>query len=300
MTAIREAKIGSLAAWFGGKRTLAPKIVAEVGPHSAWWELGCGSLAVTLAKPRASMETCVDLHGDLTNLAFVLQDMETSEQLYDRLGHTLLSRELCDRSRQVVCESPAPAGDDPADVERAYHYMVLSWMGRNGASGTNNYNSGFCVRYTKNGGAAATRFRSATESIPWWHDRLRSTTILRADLFEVAERIEDAAGVVIYVDPPYVVKGALYLHDFNGDDHPRLAKLLSRFKKTRVIVSYYDHPLVRDLYADWTWRHLDATKALVNQGMRDQGGAVKAPEVLLINGPSLVEPEPRDLFTEGE
>lgn len=293
-----EAKIKALAAWFGGKRTLAGRIVEEVGDHSAWWELGCGSLAVTLAKPPCSMETCVDLHGDLTNLAFVVQDVDLAEQLYDRLGRTLLSRELCDRSRQVICEEPAPQAMDPADVERAYHYMVLSWMGRNGASGTNHYNSGFCIRYTKNGGAAATRFRSAVESIPAWHERLQSVTIMRANLFDVAERIEDSPRVVIYCDPPYVKKGALYLHDFEADDHAKLANRLSRFKHTRVIVSYYDHPLVRELYADWTWRHLDATKALVSQGMRDKGGAVKAPEVLLINGQSYVEEiaEPGKLF----
>jgi hypothetical protein len=64
----------------------------------------------------------------------------------------------------------------------------------------------------------------------------------------------------------------------------------------KLQLSYYDHPLVRELYAGWTFRELEATKALVNQGMRDKGGAVKAPELLIINGPSLVEHV--GLFTE--
>jgi DNA adenine methylase len=285
-------KIKALAPWFGGKRTLAPEIVAEIGDHAAWWELGCGSMAVTFAKEPASMETAIDLHGDLTNLAFVLQQRELAEQLYDRLYRTLVSREASARSQAIICENPAPQGDDTPDVDRAYHYMIVSWIGRNGAAGTNHYNTGFCVRYTKNGGAPATRFASAVESIPGWHVRLKGVTILRADLFEVVGRIEDSPGVVIYVDPPYVKKGARYLHDFEADDHPRLAKLLGRFEQTRVIVSYYDHPVVRELYAGWTLRQLQATKALVNQGMRDRGGAVEAPEVLLINGPSYVnDPE---------
>lgn len=280
--------ITAVAPWFGGKRTLAADILAEVGPHSAWWNLCCGSLALELAKPPAAMETAVDLHGDLTNLAFVLQRRELAEDLYDRLARTLCSRELCQAS-QALCKSSPPAGDDPPDVERAYHYMVASWLGRNGTAGTRDYNHSFCVRYTRLGGHAATRFRSATESIPAWHERLRSLTILRADLFAVVERIEDAAGVVIYVDPPYVDKGALYVHDFSRDDHRRLATALARFRRTRVVVSCYDHPLMRDLYQDWTWRRLEANKALVSAGMRDQGGPVAAPEVLLINGPSLVE-----------
>lgn len=291
-----EAKIKAIAPWFGGKRTLAPEIVAELGEHSAYWGLCCGSLAVEFAKPPAAMETCVDLHGDLTNLAFVLQQRPLAEELYARLERTLLSRELFAKSAEVIRTVPAPAGDDPADVDRAYHYMVVSWCGRNGVAGTSSYNAGFCVRYTKNGGHAARRFCSAVDSIPWWHERLRSITILRENAFDVVERIEDAVGTVVYIDPPYVSKGAKYVHDFTPDDHSRLAKLLSRFRHTRVVVSYYDHPLLEDLYRGWTWRHLDATKALVNQGMRDKGQAVKAPEVLLINGPSYVEPTYKGLF----
>ena len=36
---------------FGGKRTLAPQIVAELGEHRAYWEPFCGSMAVLIAIP---------------------------------------------------------------------------------------------------------------------------------------------------------------------------------------------------------------------------------------------------------
>lgn len=278
-----EAKIKAIAPWFGGKRTLGTQIAAELGEHSAYWGLCCGSLAVEFAKEPSSMETCVDLHGDLTNLAFVLQQRSLAEDLYGRLERTLLSRELFLKSAEVIRTVASPAGDHPADVDRAYHYMVVSWFGRNGVAGTGSYNAGFCVRYTKNGGHGARRFVSAVESIPWWHERLRHVTILREDIFAVADRIEDAPKVVIYCDPPYVVKGAKYKHDFTPDDHARLATKLHRFTKTRVVVSYYDHPLIRELYGDWKWLHLDANKALSNGALRDKGGTTKAPEVLLIN-----------------
>lgn len=66
--------ITAIAPWFGGKRNLAPAIVEELGPHRGYWEPFCGSLAVLLAKPRVSQETANDLHGDLINLARVLQE----------------------------------------------------------------------------------------------------------------------------------------------------------------------------------------------------------------------------------
>ena len=71
MTTIEKPRISALAPWFGGKRTLAPAIVEELGPHTAYWEPFCGSCAVLFAKPPLAFEQINDLHGDLINLAMV-------------------------------------------------------------------------------------------------------------------------------------------------------------------------------------------------------------------------------------
>lgn len=290
---IEEPKITALAPWFGGKRTLAPEIVRELGPHAAYWEPFCGSMAILFAKEPATMETVNDLHGDLINLARVVADDAGSVQLFGRLARM----SCCEPLHREAAERHRARGDAPAseaiDVERAADYFLCSWLGRNGVAGTSSYNQGFCRRFAKNGGHAARRFTSAVESIPAWWDRLRNVTILNDDAFMLLKRIEDSPGVVIYCDPPYLHKGAKYVHDFDGVDHESLALHLRAFHKTRVVVSYYDDPRLDDLYPrsmGWTKRRLKATKALVNQGMRDKGGAVDAPEVLLVNGPSLAAP----------
>lgn len=46
MSTQTEMKITALAPWFGSKRTLAPRIIAELGKHSAYWEPFCGSLTL--------------------------------------------------------------------------------------------------------------------------------------------------------------------------------------------------------------------------------------------------------------
>src|SRR5207253_1221924 len=97
------------------------------------------------------------------------------------------------------------------------------------------------------------------------------------------EKIEDREGVVIYADPPYIAKGANYLHDLGPEDHARLAHALCRFRKTRVVVSYYAHPKLADLYHGWQQIDCIRAKSLVNQGRRDSGGVVYATEVILIN-----------------
>jgi DNA adenine methylase len=284
-------KIKALAPWFGSKRTLAPRIVAELGPHKFYVEPFCGSCAVLLAKPIAGMETVNDLHGDLVNLARVLASSRADE-LFARCARMLMAEAVHAEAR-AVCGTPAnvaPSVEAVTDqhVDRAAWYMVLSWQGRNGSAGTSITNLTTARRFTHNGGSGGLRWANAVASIPAWHDRLSRVCISSMDAFELIERLADQAGTVLYVDPPYLRKSDKYIHDLEtAEHHARLASLLGRFKQARVVVSYYDEPELRDWYAGWTFVPCPITKGLVNQGMRDETGATAAPEILIVNGPSL-------------
>ncbi len=279
--------ITTIAPWFGGKRTLTPRIVKELGDHRVYWEPFVGGISVILGKPPCAMETINDLHGELINLARVVQHDELAPALFGKLNRTLLSEELhTDAAERWKARRIQPAPDSP-DLDRAYDYFLCCWLGRNGVAGTQSYNQGFCARYTAKGGHAAKRFTSAIESIPAWWERLRNVTVMNRDGFELLDKIDDAPRTAIYLDPPYVEKGAKYTYDFDQADHARLAESLRRFKHARIVVSYYDHPAVRELYAGWTLVPCPMTKALVNPSQRDADGVgVVAPEVLLINGMS--------------
>lgn len=275
--------IGALAPWFGGKRTMAPAIVEALGPHSAYWEPFCGSMAVLMAKPASQAEAVNDLNADLVNLARVVMDPKLGPALYRRLRRTLFAQDLFAESRREVLDGPAPADDGP-DPGRAYAYFVASWMGMNGVAGTAPANTGFCRRFNTTGGAPGTRFVGAVRSIPAWRRRLERVQVLRCDAFDLIPRIEDRPGVSVYCDPPYLVKGAKYVHDFDAADHGRLAESLARFRSTRVVVSYYEHPKLADLYPRWHRRSVSVAKGIVNAGKRE-AGRVEAPEVLLSNLP---------------
>jgi DNA adenine methylase len=287
-----EMKIRALTPWFGGKRTLAPVIVQELGKHRAYWEPFCGSMAVLMSKPECRQETVNDLHGDLINLARVIQSRTAGAALYRQLRRTMMHESSL---RDAVDSLKADPTGDALDVDRAWAFFLLSWMGRNGSVGTEGHarTATFCVRYTANGGDSATRFRGAVESIPAWRRRLRNVTVLNRDAFEVIEKIADEPGCVVYADPPYLVKGAKYVHDFGegfmgNDDHSRLAAALRRFTKTRVVVSYYAHPRLAELYPGWNLRSVSLNK---NMAVSTGGAAKTAPEVLLMNGPALAKTE---------
>ena len=280
---------------------MAPVIVDELGGHTQFFEPFCGSMAVLFAKPPAAQETVNDLHGDLTNLARVLQQLPLAEQLYDRAQRTLFAEAMIRDFWKELAESKAPI---EVDAERAYKFFVFSWAMRNGVAGTSRMRgNGFQIslRFTAGGGSPTTRFKSAVESIPEWHERLRNVSILRRDGLQLIERFEDSSELAVYADPPYAPESrssyeaggatSRYQHEFDhdnpmfGDDHLRLFEQLSRFKRARVVVSYYDCPRIRNLYCGWTFIKRTRHKNLHVQNGRGLGFR-EAPEILIANGPS--------------
>ena len=283
----------SIAPWFGGKRTMAPLVVKQLGEHRAYYEPFCGSCAVVFAKPHSSIEIVNDLHGDLTNLARVLASDDWRE-LYETADRFLLCQEWLSEITPAFAEDFA--GEGP-DVQRAAQYLAISWMTRNGVAGLERGGFQMAVRWTQNGGSPGIRWRSAVDSIPAWHDRLKGVVITRRDGIDLVERSEDAERTAIYCDPPYLKdtrsgsrSSATYLYDFDdlglfGDEHSRLAAALNLKTKSRVVVSYYDHPRLSELYPAPRWTKLDCKrqKNLHVQNRRGTGYA-EAPEVLLVNG----------------
>ncbi len=281
-----EMKIKGLAPWFGSKRNLAPAIVDLIGKHNAYWEPFCGSMAVLLRKPPCGLETVNDLNGDLINLARVIQNKDLAFQLYDKLCRTLYCEQLFEESKQRWISNDG--ADNATDPDKAYDFFVASWMGINGVSGTMRCNYAFALRWCIGGGQGAIRWTNVVNSLPAWHKRLQNVVIVHKDALWLLENIADEKGTVIYIDPPYFTKSNKYIHDFEAADHIRLAELLGRFKKAKVIVSYYDHPKLQDLYPGWHRPHVGTTR----QSLRNATKGKKSPapskskknvEVLLSN-----------------
>ena len=304
-----EMKIKAIAPWFGGKRTLAPIIAKELGNHSAYFEPFCGSMAVLFAKEPSQKETVCDLHVDLTNLARVIADEHLAERLYHRLGSTLFSEDFLQQAGRELESSPlidssAEETSQGLAEHRAYWYFLASWMGRNGTAGTAREEYQIAVRWTKGGGSPTIRWRNAVESLPWWHQRLANVVILTRDAFCILDRFEDVETTALYIDSPYLLdtrsgteKSSRYKHDFDElvqdprdsekmiDKHELLALMLQKYTRARIVVSYYEHPRLHELYAGWTFiDHLTIKRLHTQNGRGERVQA--APEVLIINGPS--------------
>lgn len=268
--------------YFGGKRELAPKIVKHFGKHDTYYELFCGSAAVLFAKPQSRLEIASEKNPDVINLLRCLRDEKHAKQLWS-------VSELIAASETIFGEAVARLAEPIEDVyycdpERAIDYLIVSWQGPSGLAGTTR-KSRFAKRNTSSGGSTAARWRNVGESIPAWHDRLRNVEFRNQDAFEIIEDIPDREGVVVYADPPYydeTRRGGDYVFDFTPEQHGLLACSLSRFKYTQVVVSYYGHPELDELYSTFTRWDLDIARKMGNI----VGGTAKvenAGEALYIN-----------------
>jgi DNA adenine methylase len=276
-----EMAIKAIAPWYGAKRALGPRIAEIIGPHSAYFDLFGGGFSMLLAKPKCRFEVINDFHRDLINLARVIQSSDLAPEFHARLTRTLSHEDIYRDAASVIRREKLEAGAEP-DLERAVTFFVYSWQGINGVGGTTNPRQQFARRYTTGGGDPATRFVSAVNSIPAWHERIRRVSIYSMCGIELAGKIEDKIGTVIYCDPPYISKSDKYLHDFEDADHARLAHALQRYRRTRVYVSYYYHPEIDRLYPRSDWRKIELY-TMKNLGRGSGGLTAEAPEILLTN-----------------
>lgn len=279
-------QIKALSPWLGSKRLMAQTIIEQLGEHKSYVEPFCGSMAVLLAKKPCAFEIVNDLHGDLVNLALTVQHERWGPWLYRQLRRCLYAEAAFATAGEQMAMSPIAATAEDvglASAQRAKSYFLLSWMGRSGTLGTTAKPS-FTLRYTHSGGNQAQRFHGAVSSLPAWRRRLRSVTILHRDGLELLGRLVDEKGLAIYIDPPYLVKSACYQHDFTDAQHTELAKLLHRFQKARVVVSYYQDARLAHFYSHKKWLYVSCTRnKQMSVQARRESRAQTAPEVLLVN-----------------
>jgi DNA adenine methylase len=280
--------VSALVPYFGSNRLLAHR----VGELLA----GCTHAVVPFAGGMSELlhitaRTIVvgDLHRDVINLANVLRDPEMGSRLIRELRRLPFHEDVL-RFAQEQCRSEAepPAGQPVWDRLWNYHlalnYFVCAWMGRNGTAGTDGeFRGGLSVRWDAGGGDSATRFRSAVEALRDWRKVIPRCTFLVRDCFELLADVKDRAGHGIYCDPPFPDAGEGYRHNpgpaGSAEErafHVRLAQRLSEFKACKVVLRFYRHPLVEELYpvAQWRWVELKGGKTQTN---------APAPEVLLVN-----------------
>lgn len=233
--------------YYGGKLAVADRIVSVLPPHQHYVEPFAGSLAVLLAKPQARMETVNDLDRQLVTFWRMLREQPAEL-------HRLAM--LTPHSRTEHLEAYTAADND---METARRVWVTLTQGRSGTLRKTGW------RYYVNPAGSSISLPAYLEA---YRDRLAAAAERIAEVsLECRPALEIIAAygqhddVLLYVDPPYLRatrNGTNYRHEMPDEaQHRELAEALLE-ARAAVVLSGYDSPLYRDLYAGWD-RHEIAT-----------------------------------------
>lgn len=263
-------------AYYGGKTTLAERIVEVLPPHGHYIEPFAGSLAVLLAKPRVFCETVNDLDGDL---------MHFWRMLRDRPEDLARAAMLTPHSRAEHQAGYDREGLD--DLERARRIWVVLSQGRTGTLRRTGW------RYFRDpagtGSCMPDYIAAYAERIPECARRLHGVSLECRPALEIIEEYGGVADALIYADPPYVGSARAENYKVEMADessHRELAAAL-RAARAAVVLSGYASPLYEDLYGDW---HRHEFQTWTGQG----GTRGARTEVLWSNRPL---GQQRDLFS---
>lgn len=223
------------AAWIGGKRSLAPRLVKliEETPHHMYAEPFVGMGGVFFRRRRVPRSEVInDRSGEVVNLFRILQ--RHYPQFMDTLKFQITSRREFERLK--AC--------DPAtltDLERAARFIYLQKLAFGGKVQGQNFG------VNREGGARfnLNRLAPLLEDV---HERLAGVVIENLDWLAFIDRY-DRPGVLFYLDPPYWGNESDYGADlFGREQFERMAERLKRLQGA-FILSINDRPEVRSTFA---------------------------------------------------
>lgn len=236
------------AAWIGGKRTLAPRLVKliEQTPHHMYAEPFVGMGGVFFRRRRVPRSEVInDRSGEVVNLFRILQ--RHYPQFMDTLKFQITSRREFERLK--AC--------DPAtltDLERAARFIYLQKLAFGGKVQGQNFG------VIRDGGARfnLNRLVPLLEDV---HERLAGVVIENLDWLAFIDRY-DRPGVLFYLDPPYWGNEEDYgAKMFGRDQFERMAERLKRLQGA-FILSINDRPEVRVTFAGFELHEAELTYSI--------------------------------------
>lgn len=119
LTTMSTINLKTPISYYGGKQTLAPKIISLIPPHTLYAEPFVGGAAVFFGKQASNIEVLNDTNGELINFYKVVQNNFAG--LESEIRNTLHSRDLHHQAG-VIYNNPTLFNE----IKRAWAVWVLS------------------------------------------------------------------------------------------------------------------------------------------------------------------------------
>lgn len=228
--------------YMGGKNYLASWIIEnfpENYPEMSYCEVFGGGGWVLFKKRPSILETYNDLNSDLVNLFKAIRDN------YPEFSH---KSEWSLHSKEMFEEALKKLSDNKfySQVDKAISYAIKRAAT---FSGADSKSWGYVVNAKRLYSGKWLPFLKRMELI---NARLKRVQIECRDFEDILKRY-DSPNTLFYLDPPYVDVEHYYNTNevkFTNSDHYRLAAALKKIQG-KFVISYYEHPLVRELYGNY-------------------------------------------------
>ncbi len=275
----------SLLRYYGAKAAVVHKILPHFPAHDVFVDAFGGSGSVLFNKERSRVEVFNDLNDEVVNLFDVLRDEDRAATL----AHLC---ELTPYSRTEYARSYEPT-DDP--VERARRLLVRATMGH-AMLEFNDARTGFRAdRIGDPSRQSVTQdWLKQPDKIKVAVERLKGVVVENRPAVKVIG-MYDTPDTLHYLDPPYThdtrESTQIYSHEMSAEDHEELADC-AHSAQGMVVLSGYDSPLYRKLFADWQRVEFKGRVAQSNNGANKR----KRVEVLWMNAAAAGRSQQANLF----
>ena len=235
----------------GGKfyalKHIMPYIVCV--PHDEYREPFMGGGSVFFAKKKVKYNIINDLETEIIDLYRWIQDAERCEQLIEMLSREEATRERHAIIKELVVET---------EIEKVFKTYYLN---RTSYSGIIN--------------RPAWGYAEGKSSPPKnWGNFLRTASkklvdveMFSLDFTEILNMPPKGRDVLIYLDPPYYIKGkGLYLNYYNDKDHQDIANSIGDFREHKWIISYDNVDFIVDLYSKFRQKTFELNYSASNSG----------------------------------
>lgn len=262
--------------WIGGKHYSARHIIAQFplpSQYDTYCELFGGAAHVLMQKTvYRHVEVYNDVNGDLVN--FWLQCRSNVDILEEHCRSLPYSRRLYYEYHKSLFD-----GTELEPLERATRWFYVMRSNFNGHLDPTP--TGWCSGVKSKGCAPSHAYHGAIELFRSVQERFKYVQIDNRD-FEQVFKLYDKSRTLFYLDPPYLDTEFYYHNEkpFTMTDHERLAQLLND-TSAYVVLSYYPHPVLDELYPISKWRRV--TWETPKHSQRTLQSRDKATELLLCN-----------------
>ena len=248
----------SFIPYIGGKHRIAKRLAVYLRATGAdtLVDVFGGSGAVVM---NAGFKKRVynDIDGDLVNLFRVIADRSMRRAFLQALRWRPPSRRIyaADSEKYIRNRFSFSYLADPVERAAATFYRHQYAFGGKVRSG------GLSVSTTDRGEIKEImRYRNMLRKLVAVGEFFRNTLIEELDFVDCIKIYGSKPNVVLFVDPPYV--GTEWYYSQGGKfSHHMLSQQLTGCR-AKVICTYYDCPMIRELYPEtrWRWESIQATK----------------------------------------